>query len=175
MTAAPNEEEMKDRIDRSFEDYRKSGLALMATVIALSSGGLAGLLQIPGAKSIALLYLVPISLAVLQQLAHYLGTKANAHSDFQRLYQTPDADERAAMEARIGGTIYYMHANLHFGVSDVLSVLACVSLSLVTLFPLIILSQPLIWAAVIGSIVIVAAYWIWKWRVVEEKISKIEW
>ena len=73
-------EKQTERLERSFEEYRKSGIALMATIIALSSGGLAGLMQIPDARPLAFLYLIPISLAVIQQLAHYLGNKAAAQS-----------------------------------------------------------------------------------------------
>lgn len=172
---ADKEEEKKAQVDRAQEDYRKSGIALMATVIALSSGGLAGLSQIADAKHLAFLYLIPISLAVLQQLAHYLGSKAAADSIFNHFRLDQYADEREHMEASIGGTIYYMHSKLHFEMADLLSALACASLWLVTLVPLITLSPVFVSVSVIVATMLAIGVWIWKWRMTEAEISKIEW
>lgn len=171
-----SEQKARDRIDRSFDDYRKSGLALMATVIALSSGGIAGLFQITGTKNLALLYFIPIALAVLQQLAHYLASKANAHSDFERLYEIPDPEDDAAhMEARIGARIYFMQAQVHFAIADILSWLACSVLGLVSLYPLLILASAGISIAVVSTVVAVMGYWAWRWKKLQKEIDKIDW
>lgn len=170
-----DKEEKKAQVDRAQDEYRKSGIALMATVIALSSGGLAGLSQIGDAKHLSFLYLIPISLAVLQQLAHYLGSKAVADSIFNHFRLDQYADEREHMEASIGGTIYYMHSKLHYEMADLLSALACASLWLVTLLPLIALSPALVSVSVIITTMLAITIWIWKWRKTEAEISKFEW
>lgn len=170
-----SEEKIRAQIDASFEDYRKSGIALMATVIALSSGGIAGLFQIADTRDLALLYFIPIALAVLQQLAHYFASKAKAQSAYEYFRDAEPEDDAAHMEAHIGGRIYFMHSNMHFRTSDVLSWLACMALGLVSFCPLLILAKPLISFIVIGSVVAVAVYWIWSWKKMQQEIDKIVW
>ena len=165
----------REHLERSFEEYRKSGIALMATVIALSSGGLAGLMQIPDAKPLAFLYLIPISLAVIQQLAHYLGSKAAAQSIYADFWSGHYQDDSEEMEAHIEGRIQFMHSNMHFGVSDAFSVSACVSLWMVTLIPLLKLSAPIVSGIVIVATVAIVAYWFRKWRETGARIQQIEW
>src|SRR5688572_30289640 len=74
-------------VDRLFEDYRKSGITLMTTIVGLSSGGFFGLFQIQQTREISFLYLIPITIALMQQLAYYLGSKYRADSKLNSYYE----------------------------------------------------------------------------------------
>jgi hypothetical protein len=168
-------EKQKERLERSFEEYRKSGIALMATIIALSSGGLAGLMQIPDARFLAFLYLIPISLAVLQQLAHYLGSKAAAQSVYSDFWSGHYQSESEEVEAHIEGSVQFMYSNMHFGVADAFSISACGSLWIVTLLPLWMLSPGIVSGVVIAATIAVVSFWFWKRRETNARIQEIEW
>jgi hypothetical protein len=79
---AETRDELIKRVIQSHDRYRASGIALMATVITLSMGILIGLR--PRGIAAALISL-PIALALMQQLAHYLGQMYEARSHFSML------------------------------------------------------------------------------------------
>lgn len=62
-----------DRASRSYEHYRNSGLALMSTIIGLSTGAYFSLNGI--SRTIALCFFVPVMAALLQQFANFRGAK----------------------------------------------------------------------------------------------------
>ena len=68
-------EKEKDKISKLFEEYRKSGLALMTTIIGLSSGAFVGLFKNEKTRELSFLYVIPIAIALMQQLAYYLGSQ----------------------------------------------------------------------------------------------------
>ena len=63
------------------DQYRGSGKALMATVITLAAGGLFGLRPTEsGRRDLAVALFLPIVLALLQQLLHYVGQLLEARA-----------------------------------------------------------------------------------------------
>ncbi len=153
-------EKLREKVDGSFEDYRKSGLALMATVIALSSGGLVMLIQDQALQTLAFLFFIPISLSILQQLFHYFGSKEMAHSILEGLryhYATEDAD---VMDAYIGQDVHFKYSQLYFGISDNLSWISCLSLGVVCIYLLTILAKFIIVSIIILVVLVVLLYWI---------------
>jgi hypothetical protein len=162
----PESDEIKKlraRVDNSFENYRKSGLALMATVIAISSGGLVMLIQnkSDSVGEWAFLFLVPISLSILQQLFYYFGSKEMAHLNRENLSLQFETDNETLMNTLIRQYKYFRHSNLCFGISDSLSWISCLSLGIIAICLLTMLTRPIV-VIVIGLFILtVLVYW---WR-----------
>lgn len=168
-------EALRIKMEASFEDYRKSGLSLMATIMALSSGALATLWGNPVTQKWALLFILPITLALLQQLAHYLGSQQIAKSNRERLFQTYECDESSYMEAYIGQRICYMYAGLYFDISDCLSWVTCLGLGFAVAFPVSLLGTPIVLTTVTIPVVCIIAYAFWEWRKVKKEIANTDW
>lgn len=78
---------MHSRMEESFARYRTAGFGLMATIISLSAGGIAGVLsrQPPPPQYLAVLLFFPILLALFQQYCAYMGQLRGAESSFEQL------------------------------------------------------------------------------------------
>ncbi|MDX6769021.1 MAG: hypothetical protein SF051_05775 [Elusimicrobiota bacterium] len=69
-----------EKAEQAHERYRGVGLALMTTVIGLSTGALYELGKEASLRGMARLFFVPICACLVQQLAHYLGSQHQAKS-----------------------------------------------------------------------------------------------
>lgn len=78
---------MHSRMEDSYARYRTAGFGLMATIISLSAGGIAGLLarQPPLSGLLTALLFLPILLALFQQYCAYMGQLRSAQSSFEQL------------------------------------------------------------------------------------------
>lgn len=72
------ERDRLNEIDSANSEYRKSGLALMSTIIGLSTAILVAGDKWTLEKGEGFVFLLPIILAIVQELAHYLGQAADA-------------------------------------------------------------------------------------------------
>ncbi|MGQ0645759.1 MAG: hypothetical protein ACT4O3_09750 [Elusimicrobiota bacterium] len=153
-----------ENVDRLFEDYRKSGLALMATIIGLSSGGFFGLFQIDMTRGISFLYLIPITIALMQQLTYYLGSKSRAgarrEGHFEK-FATYEENEWISSQ-QILSMISMRYADFYFDISDVFCATSAISLGLVTIWPMALFSTSLV--GVIFSVSIGGCLTFWAWK-----------
>lgn len=164
-------------IDVLFEGYRKSGLTLMTAVVSLSSGGFFGLFQIKETRELSFLYLIPITIALMQQLTYYFGSRSLAISKRNRLwfeagYFNSEGDQ---IDMGIDASISYRHSNLYFGLSDVFCLLAALSLGFITIWPMALYSSPLVGMVFSGSIALSLGYWGWRWFRVYRDIKNTVW
>lgn len=79
--------QMHSRMEESYSRYRTSGFGLMATIVSLSAGGIAGALsrQPQSERFLALLLFIPILLAIFQQYCAYLGQRRDAESAHEEM------------------------------------------------------------------------------------------
>ena len=164
-------------VESLFEDSRRSGLALMATVIGLSSGGFFGLFQLPQTRELSFLYLIPITIALMQQLAYYFGNRSRARYELFRLaYEitvSKSEDKSAAQGMYDDFNVNRQNASAYFNISDVFCWCAVISLGLATLWPIAIFSSSLIVIVFCSVIAICLTYWIYKRYVNQSSAHKI--
>src|SRR5262245_31805231 len=95
----------------AYEEYRKTGLTLMTTIIGLSSGCFYGLFQKEELRSFSFCYAAPIGMALLQQLSHYLASKSAAQSAFETSRLAYDfVDDDDYMSSVINRDILHMES-----------------------------------------------------------------
>lgn len=169
--------EERKHVDNMFESYRGSGLALMTTVIGLSSGGFVGLFQGETTRSVSFLYLIPIGIALTQQLTYYLGCKERAHSEDRRYaykHYTFESDDEG-LSTSIDSQIKSIYSHFYLHMSDIFCWLALVAMGLVTIFPMVIFGA--LWVRyVIGTTMIAClGYWAFRQYKTTKRISEIEW
>lgn len=164
-------------IDLLFEGYRKSGLTLMTTVVGLSSGGFFGLFQIEKTRELSFLYLIPITIALMQQLTYYLGSRSRAISKRNKLWSKASyfESEGDQVEMSISASISQQYSDLYFGLSDVFCWVAALSLGLVTIWPMALFSSPLVGMVFFGSIALSLGYWGWRRFRVYRDIKNTVW
>lgn len=69
-----------EKAEQAHERYRGVGLALMTTIIGLSTGAMYELGKETALRGTASAFFIPISVCLIQQLAHYLGSQHQARS-----------------------------------------------------------------------------------------------
>lgn len=77
-----HEKERREKIDQSYAEYRKSGLALMSTIIGLSTGVMYITEKIEYGIYFSRLFILTVFVALLQELFHYLGSMYEARWHF---------------------------------------------------------------------------------------------
>jgi hypothetical protein len=170
-----NMAEKKVKIDKLFDEYRKSGLGLMTTVISLSSGGFIGLFQNEKTRKISFLYFIPIALALMQQLTHYLGSHKKAISGYHRFISSHTNNPDKGMDAYVDAKINSNIANLLFGISDNFCWISCLSLGMVTVYPLILFSSPTVSGIILLILAICLIYWFIKSVKLKKRLQKTDW
>jgi len=120
-------EERKEKIDKSFYEYRKSGLGLMTTIIGLSSGAFIGLFKNETTRDLSFFYLIPIALALMQQLTYYLGNQKKAISSFHWFISSHTNNADKGMDAYVDAKINLKKAQLLYDISDKFCLYSCLS------------------------------------------------
>jgi hypothetical protein len=140
-----------ERVEMAFDKYRASGLALMTTIIGLSAASFGGLFHGTNHRQVAFLYMLPIALALLQQLTHYFGSRFDAWRRHLLYAQALFPNYPEAIRAPV---VAQRWRRLHYTISDHRCWLACLAFGLVSLGPLIVFRA---FVAMAGLIVIIAA------------------
>ena len=170
-----NLEKKKDKIDRLFDEYRKSGLGLMATVISLSSGGFIGLFQSKKTRELSFLYFIPIAIALMQQLTHYLGSHKKAISGYHWFISSHTKDADKGMDAYVDAKNNFNMSKLLFGLSDIFCWISCLLLSLVSIYLLILFGSKISLMIILIVLVICLTYWFVKYYKLKRKLKRTDW
>jgi Flp pilus assembly protein TadB len=168
-------EEEKDKISKLFEEYRKSGLALMTTIVGLSSGAFAGLFQNKETRKLSFLYVMPIAIALMQQLAYYLGSHKKAISRFHGLVSSRTDDPDKGMDTYVYKKENFEKAKLLYDVSDKFCIASCLSLGLVTFYPIMKYASATVAIVIVVILVICLSYWFARWFKLIRKLKKTDW
>jgi hypothetical protein len=139
MSDAVEDFKSLSRVEEAYDKYRSSGLGLMATISALSLGAFVGLFNRDETKGLAFPYVLPVVLAILQQLTHYFGSKHAARSRHAWYVAVNFSDKSKVRD----GDVFNRYANLYYGFSDHLCWLSCLALCLVSIWPLKVLGASL--------------------------------
>jgi len=152
-------------VNNSFEEYRSSGLALMATVIGLSTGGFLGLFRNLQTRPYCALFLVPITFAIVQQLMHYFGQREAANSKFHDFFisQTEVPEDRY-LESYIKRDKNLSYSKFHFNVADHLCWISCLSLVLVGVWAVSRFSSSVVSLAIIVILIVFLGFYGWRLR-----------
>ena len=160
-------------VELVFEDYRKSGIVLMTTVIGLATGGFAILSQNPALRAQSFLFLIPIGPALLQQLSHYLGVQAQAKT---RLYEHFYKQKGRSMEEysghQIDSEIFHRISSFYFNISDTFCWTSVLLLLLIAVWVVLNLGSRLIGTAFLGSILVCLVYWGCKYNSLQSTMSE---
>lgn len=168
-------EEKKANIDKLFDEYRKSGLGLMTTIIGLSSGAFIGLFKNEDTRKISFLYFIPIAIALLQQLTHYLGNQKKAISGYHWLTSSHTRNAGEGMDAYIDAKTNLEQANLLYGISDKFCLFSCFSMGLVTIYPMILFTSATVVKIIITILTFCLTYWFVKWFKLNRKLKRTDW
>lgn len=115
----------RDRADKLHERYRNSGLALMATVITLSGGGIYSLVKAPSQGRFGLLFIIPIIMAVIQQSLHYLGQLCEARASYSLFEGSLAVQQKQPVTVHTERASWYLKlAPKFFGAADWAGILA---------------------------------------------------
>lgn len=168
-------EEKKAKIDKSFEEYRKSGLGLMTTIIGLSSGAFIGIFKNEPTRKVAFLYLIPIAIALMQQLTYYLGNQKKAISSFHWFTSSHTKDADKGMDAYVDAKIHFKKARLLYDISDKFCLYSCLSVGLVSFYFLLMFTSPPVLIIIFTIVVTCLTYWFVKWFNLTRKLKKTDW
>ncbi len=168
-------EEKKAKIDKSFEEYRKSGLGLMTTIIGLSSGAFIGLFKNEPTRKVSFLYLIPIAVALMQQLTCYLGNQKKAISSFHWFISSHTNDADKGMDAYVDAKINLNKAKLLYDISDKFCLYSCLSVGLVTFYPLLLFTSTPVVIIIFTIVVLCFAYCFVKWFKLMRKLKRTDW
>lgn len=170
----------KQAIDSLFEDYRKSGLALMTTAIGLSSGAFYGLFQSDSTRRLSFVYLIPIAVALIQQLSYYIGCRFRAQAEFHGFickhtdYLTSESPDSEYAEKSMEASATRLRSEMYFELSDIFCAGTIITLCALTLVPILIYGTRLASVGFIIAIVFCSILWWWKYRNTTKKIQDIE-
>lgn len=170
-----NIEEKKNKIDRLFDEYRKSGLGLMTTVISLSSGGFIGLFQSEKTRELSFLYFIPIAIALMQQLTYYLGSHKKAVSVYHWFTSSHTSDPDKGMDAYVNAKNNFNMSNLLFGISDKFCWISCLLLGLVTIYPLILFGSKIPLIIILIVLATCLIYWFIMYHKLKKKLKRTDW
>jgi hypothetical protein len=120
----------------------------------LSVGAFVGLFNQEGAQKASFLYVLPVVLAVLQQVTHYFGSKHAARSR-HAWYVAINCSDQAKVR---DGDVFNRYANLYYGFSDHLCWLSCIALCLVSIWPLIIFKAQYVLKAALFAFLILLVF-----------------
>lgn len=168
-------EEKKAKIVQSFEEYRKSGLGLMTTIIGLSSGAFIGLFKNEKTRELSFLYLIPIAIALMQQLTYYLGSQKKAISSFHRFISSHTNDADKGMDAYVDAKINFKKSKLLYEISDKFCLYSCLSIVLVTFYPLMLFTSAPVVTIIFTILAICLTYWFVKWFNLTRKLKRTDW
>ncbi len=169
-----NLEIKKEKIEKLFENYRISGLGLMTTVIGLSSGAFIGLFQYEKTKELSFFYFIPIAIALIQQLTHYIGSHKKATYKYYQLIASHTNNPDRGMDSQVNAMENLETAKLYFKLSDVFCWLACLSLGIATIYPLILLSSIGISIIILIIVLSCLVYWFTKWIKLKRRLERTD-
>ena len=162
-------------VEKSYGEYRKSGLALMTTVIGLSAGAFVGLFRDTGTKPFSFLYAFPIAVSLIQQLTHYLGSQNKARSDYNVFLLTYDFYEQDDYTAaEFDKQRFKVLSDYFYGVSDAFCWIACLSLGAVSVFPLLRYSSCEVISGLLIGVISLGSFWIYRWGKARRDVEAIE-
>lgn len=168
-------EEDKDKISKLFEEYRKAGLALMTTIIGLSSGAFVGLFKNDKTRELSFLYVIPIAIALMQQLAYYLGSQKKAISRFHGFVSSHTDDPDKGMDTYVDKKENLEKAKLLYDISDKFCIYSCLSIGLVTFYPIMLYTSTIVAICIVIILAIFLFYWFVRWFKLTRKLKRTDW
>jgi Flp pilus assembly protein TadB len=146
----------------------------MTTIIGLSSGAFVGLFKNEKTRELSFLYVIPIAIALMQQLAYYLGSQKKAVSRLHGFVSSHTDDPEKGMDTYVYKEENFEKAKLLYDVSDKFCISSCLSLGLVTFYPIMQYTSATVAIVIIIILAICLSYWFARWFKLIRKLKRTD-